>query len=348
MNKIWETIMFFFYLVAAALLFMLAAFTKKGRSTHKYGVGGVGNLKVVDHPEFPEHEFWQAGKVFPLQIRHGAVTFEDDAAMDIRSASIKLSDRPEESPLDIIMNTGPRTFRDIIEFWNFTLASVQGKEKDEPVSSKGLKAYLQSEPIFKEIFAEALRRAPDSFSQIYYDSKLVNYFKAKDGKLRYVKYRLIPEDRGVDSGSISGSDWENPWLQKRLPDETRPINYLRQEYITRLSQQPVIFHLQLRLHEDIQGDKTDIFTQEREWSEGTSPWLDLATITIERALSFKETEKLSFNIGRQPDSLGTVEGFSTKDPNSINAARVRIYGLSLAVRSFIYKESGEFKTKKND
>lgn len=343
MKKIWDTILFFFYLIGASLLFMLAAFQNKGRATHKYGVGGAGTLKVVDRPEFPEHEFWQPGKVFPLQIRHGAVTFEDDAAMDLRSASLKLSDRPEKSPLDIIMNTGPRTFRDIIEFWNFTLASISDKGEDERVSSKGLEAYCQKEPIFKEIFAETLRRAPDSFSQMYYYSKLVNYFKAKDGKLRYVKYRLIPEDRGVDSGVILGSDLEKPWLQNRLLEETRPIDYLRKEYIERLSTQPVIFHLQLRLHEDIQGDKTEIFTQERDWSEETSPWLDLATVRLERALSFEETEKLSFNIGRQPDSLGAVEGFSAKDPNSVNAARVRIYGLSLAVRSFLYKKSEEFK-----
>lgn len=344
MKKILEPILFCFYLVGAALLFSLAAFKNKGRSTHKYGVGGVGTLKVVDRPEFPEHEFWQAGKVFPVQIRHGAVTFEDDAAMDLRSASLKLSDQAEESPLDIIMNTGPRTFRDIVEFWNFTLASLRGKGEDEPVSSQGLKAYCQSEPIFKEIFAETLRRAPDSFSQMYYHSKLVNYFQAKYGKLWYVKYRLIPEDRGVDSGYISGEDWQNPWQQKRRTDETRVIDYLRQEYVKKLSQKPIIYHLQLRLHEDIPGDKTEIFTQEYEWSEERSPWLDLATVTIDRALSFEETEKLSFNVGRQPKSLGAVEGFSAKDPNSVNAARVRIYGLSLAVRSFIYKQSDKFKT----
>ena len=99
----------------------------------------------------------------------------------------------------------------------------------------------------------------------------------------------------------------------------------------------------IKLHEDIQGDKTQIFTQEKEWSEETSPWIDLAMVTINRALSFKETEQLSFNLGRQPDSLGVVEGFTAHDPNSINAARVRIYGLSLAIRSLIYKRNGKFK-----
>ncbi|WP_204105443.1 MULTISPECIES: hypothetical protein [Spirulina sp. CCY15215] len=49
--------------------------------------------------------------------------------------------------------------------------------------------------------------------------------KNKDGKIRYVKYRLILGDRGIDSGVISGEDWQKPWLQKRRPDETRPIDY---------------------------------------------------------------------------------------------------------------------------
>ena len=342
MKKIWDTILFFFYFTAAALLFSLIAFTKKGRGTHKYGVGGAGTLKVIDRPEFPEHEFWQAGREFSIQLRHGTVNFEDDAAMDARSASLKLFDRDNENPLDIILNTGPRTFRHMANFWDFTMASARDKGEDEPVSSKGREMYCQS-PISKAILAETLRRAPDSFSQMYYDTKLVNYFKAKDGELRYVKYRLIPGDRGVDSGAISAEDWEKPWLQKRRADETRPIDYLRKEYIEKLSREHAIYVLQLRLHEDIQGDKTEIFTQDREWNEETSPWLDLATVTIDRALSFEETEKLSFNVGRQPSSLGPVLGFSAHDPNSVNTARIWIYGISFAMRSLAYKKSGDFK-----
>ena len=342
MKKIWETILFFFYFIALILLFSLVAFKKKGRATHKYGVGGAGTLKVVDRPEFPEHEFWQAGRVFPIQLRHATVSYEDDAAMDARSVSFRLSDSEEESPLDILMNTGPRSSQNIIKFWEFSAAGARNKRDDEPISSQGMEEYCQN-PTNKKDFIETLRRAPDSFAQIYYASKFVNYFKAKDGKLRYVKYRVIPEDRGIDSGTISGEDLEKPWLQKRRSDETRPIDYLRQEYLERLSQKPIIYHLQLRLHDDMEGDKGEIFTQEYEWSEETSPWLDLATIAIERPLSFEETEKMSLNVGRQPDSLGAVQVFEAHDPNSLNAARIRIYELTRWVRNLTYQQSGIFK-----
>jgi hypothetical protein len=37
--------------------------TLKGfrRATHTVGTGGVGKVKIVDKPKFPEHEFFTAG-----------------------------------------------------------------------------------------------------------------------------------------------------------------------------------------------------------------------------------------------------------------------------------------------
>lgn len=345
MKKILDKIILFFFTIAIGLLFALGALRNKARTTHKYGVGGAGQLKIADNPDFPEHEFFQAGRTFPVRLRHGTVTFEDDAAMDIRSASIKFLDNQSETALDLIMNTGPRTFLDAINFWKFTMASIMGKEKDEPVSSKGLEAFLKQEPVFEKIFATSLRRAPDSFAQLYYYSKLVNYFKAKDGKIRYVKYRLIPET-GLESGIPAAKDLETPWLQKRLPDETRPIDYLRSEYVERASEKQIIYRLQLRLHENVEENKEQIFSQERDWDETTSPWLDLATVAIDRALSAEETEELRFSIGNQPESLGIVEGESISDPNSINSIRAWVYGWAQAVRFIVYWLTDKFDKSK--
>lgn len=38
--------------------------TLKGfhRATHTVGTGGVGTIKIVDDPKFPEHEFFKAGE----------------------------------------------------------------------------------------------------------------------------------------------------------------------------------------------------------------------------------------------------------------------------------------------
>ena len=348
MNSFWDSILFDLYFAGTTALFSLGAFQKKGRTTHQYGVGGAGTLKIVDNPQFPGHEFFQPGKVFPVQIRHGSVRAEDDASMDLRSASIRFAEPGEESPLDILMNTGPRTFRHLAEFWNFTLASTGNQERKDPNVPVGTEAYCLKEPIFREILAEGMRRAPDTFTQMYYHSKLVNYFKAKDGILRYVKYRLIPEDRGAETGLPTPEQREKPWDKQRLPNETRPKDYLRKEYVERLSGKAAVYHLQLRLHEDMEGDKHEIFTQESQWSEETSPWLDLATVTIDRALSFEETEKLSFDIGRQPSSLGAVPGYTAHDPNSINATRLRVYSIAKAMRFLAYKKSGEFQDRSSD
>ena len=37
--------------------------TLKGfrRATHTVGTGGIGEIKIVDDPKFPEHEFFRAG-----------------------------------------------------------------------------------------------------------------------------------------------------------------------------------------------------------------------------------------------------------------------------------------------
>lgn len=346
MKKIFARILLFFYTAGLGILFTFNALRKKARATHKYGVGGAGIAKIVDNPKFPEHEFFQAGKVFPLRLRHATVTYPDEAAKDIRSVSLKFSDQERESPLDIVMNTAPQTFRDIVGFWRFAINSIAKKKPNEPVSSLGLKDYCNYDSHQWMIFSTALRRAPESFTQVYYHSQLVNYFNAKDGKTRYVKYRLIPGDRGEEAGLQNEEDAEKPWLQKRDPQERKRQDYLTLEYVERACREPITYHLQLRLHEDTKAVE-EIARQDVQWDKETSPWLDLATVIIQRPLTFQETEKLTFNIGTQPPSLGIVDGKSISDPNSINYARTRVYGFSQAVRYAIYKMS-KFKNPKEE
>lgn len=89
------------------MLFLLGTTKKKfRRATHTVGTGGLGNAKIVNNPKFPAHEFFQPGRTFPVRLRHANLKFEDDAASDARSFSIKFADNDSESPLDIVMNTG--------------------------------------------------------------------------------------------------------------------------------------------------------------------------------------------------------------------------------------------------
>ena len=328
------------YTTKIAAAFGFAAFKKNGRATHKFGVGASGTIKVLANPNIPEHDFFSVGREFKCKLRHGTVSFEDEAAKDIRSASIKFSDQEEEAPLDLIMNTGDQGFFNAVEFWQFTMASIQGMKEGEVVSSEGLKALFTKDPLQSQLFEEGLRRAPSSFSQLYYHTQLINYFKAKDGKIRYVKYRLTPEDKSTESGIPIGEDAERPYDQIRFANETKPNDYLRNEFKERLSKKNIIYYLQIQLREDDRKstlDKSSLFRQEVEWEEKKYPWLDLAKVTLDKVLSFEETEKLRFNVGRQPSSLGIIPADSPEDPRSINHIRASVYSASQLMRSIRFK-----------
>ena len=118
---------------------------------------------------------------------------DDDASKDIRGASIKFSHEAEDAPFDLIMNTGPQTFISAAQFWEFALAQASGKKPGEPVSSSGLRKFTEGNSLYYYLYNSALRRAPSSFTKLYYHSQLVNHFRAKDRKERYVKYRLFPK-----------------------------------------------------------------------------------------------------------------------------------------------------------
>ena len=69
-------------------------------------VGAAGVAKVVNHPEFPECEFFRAGRLMDVIVRHNNLTFEDDAMADGRVVCVKLRGEKKHSCLDFIMYTG--------------------------------------------------------------------------------------------------------------------------------------------------------------------------------------------------------------------------------------------------
>jgi arachidonate 5-lipoxygenase len=325
----------FFMVLKVCLAFFLKVFRDRGRPTHRIGVSAKGRLCVVEQPAFPAHEFFEPGREFDCQVRHASVAYvDDDAAKDIRGAAIKFSLERQDASLDIAMNTGEQTFLSAAHFWKFALAQERGKKPGEPVSSSGMKGFALADDLWFYLFASALRRAPSSFTKLYYHSQLVNHFRGLDGKERYVKYRLVPGDRGAEDGIPTGDDAKTPWLQQRLPDETRAPDYMRKEFLERVAKKGVVYHLQLRLHGP--GDPDEIFTQAKPWDEATSPWLDLATITLSEPNPPEWTEKLRFSIARQPASLGLVESRNIHHPNSVNYLRAHVYRKVQKFRSLLY------------
>jgi len=91
---------------------MLALFLSlphRKRMSHNNGIGATGWVEIVDQPEFPEHDFFVAGRRYPARIRHASISFLDDAMNCFRSISIKFSYHHFDSPFDLELNTGERS-----------------------------------------------------------------------------------------------------------------------------------------------------------------------------------------------------------------------------------------------
>ena len=111
----------------------------------------------------------------------------------------------------------------------------------------------------------------------------------------------------------------------RHDDEKRPEDYLRKEYVQRLSKGHVNYRIQIQIHDSSPSDTATIFHAGILWDKETHPWFDLATVTITTPLAPDVIEKLRFNVDNQPESLGLLEATSPQDYNSIGHLRKNVY-----------------------
>ncbi len=295
--------------------------------SHQNGIVGTGRIKIVENPQFPPNEMFVAGKEFPCRLRHATVRFLDDAGLIPRAASLKFADSDNESPLDLLMNTGVATpFNNVKTFWEFMRTSIAGGRV------KSI-AYLQNNPRCFMNFKRAVRRNPVTFAQMYYHTQTIFEFHALDGKRRYARFRLIPEDRGAETGIPNHDDLETVWFQEALPGETRSRNYLKDEYRERVKNKGVTYHLQMQVHEWQHGDRPDLVMNSiYEWSERSHPWLDIAHVRIDGILekdgrknaplySIERGDHCLFSLANHPDCLQFMKPSSVSDPASLDYLR---------------------------
>jgi catalase len=314
------------FVAIISLAMGIAARRRKGRATHPVGIGASGKAKVVDR--FPPHEFFKAGREFSVIVRHAQVGTEDDAASDVRSAALRLTSAGQS--FDLVMNTGEAgTFWDLPTFLDFMRATAAAGAIEDVGDKPSLEAFYRKYPLSEQTTANRMRRAPSTFTQMYYHSQTVFRFIAQDGTLYYVKYRLAPADKGAETGLLGDEDRKHIWLQARLPDEKCSTDYLRQEFKTRITSAPVTYHLQIQLKRPTPNEDKEIFNSCRAWND---EWLDLATVTLDRLLPDAETDKLRFNVANQPTSLGLLPAESIYDYNAVNYARSQAYKMSQWVR----------------
>lgn len=302
------------------VLITVDCFFGRKRMSHNNGIVAKGKLTIVENPDFPEHDFFEAGKEFACRVRFATVRLYDDAAIAVRAASIKFADTDYKSPLDIEMNTGVNTiFWNVYIFIQFMIVTIKG-------TGKHLIPYYERLPTAREASISGARRAPDSFLQLYFYSQIPVHYTGRDGVERYVKFRLIPEDRGAESGLPTEKDIEIIWKQDPLTEENRSRNYLKNELAERTRNKRAKMILQLQLHTwNEETDDQEIFNSNVAWPEESHPWIDLAKLELEETLPYEEGTKIIFSIAQHPPSLNLIKAKSIYDYNSINLLRVKTY-----------------------
>ena len=204
------------------VLIALQSFFTRTRMSHENGIVARGRIRVADDLALPENDFFVPGREFPCRLRHASVSFMDDAGLFVRAASLKFADADVESPLDLLMNGGTAApFWNMHTFAQFMLAKMRGGRAH-------LIPYFQANPRCFENVVSALRLRPDSFASLRYHSQTPFEFRASDGRLRYCRFRMLPEDRGPETGIPREEDLRTPWFQEARRD---PLSAKRDYYV---------------------------------------------------------------------------------------------------------------------
>ena len=319
-SKIGELIDRFELMVVSHLFGLAIAITMglktRQRMSHNNGIAAKGNFTFNLDPTLPSHPFFVQGKVMPCQVRHAMATFYDDAMATIKSLSVKLSDKPFESPFDMNLNTGS-----ISLFWNVASFLKLAKMRDQKWGIEYIE-YYKKYPIGREAAIDNLRRTPTSFSNLTYYAQTPFNFVGTDGIQRYAKYRAIPYDESsVETGIISEQNRLEPENQRILPGETRNRNYLKNELKERLKKQPVKYWYQIQIRDAPQDQNESIFNSSLDWDAKEFPWRNLGVITLNEIMDWDSSNVLGFGVSNLPKGLDCIPAKSIYDYNSLNYMR---------------------------
>lgn len=299
------------------------------RASHLYGAGVGGTFEVAERADgTPSSAFFEAGRVFPLQARFANLSFDDDACLDIRGASIRLSDDPHESPLDLSMNTGSFTApRDILDF---TLLALS---KAFPVG--WVEAALLADPVKYAGAVAGLRRAPSSYADLDYYGQITRTWTDLEGHRWLLRWRLVPEGGPPDRDPIDELDASQPWDRERRAGESRPPTYLRDALRHLADGDGFVMHLEAQFKRwDPEDDDDAWYDATVDWDAARFPWQRIGTCRFDHSLDAATTEKLWFNPQQAPACLGTPRARSLRDPRSLGDAERRVMALGFRIRAY--------------
>jgi hypothetical protein len=320
-------------LVAGPLMGLSVLLTKR-RSSHLVGVAARGRFRVSDGSSaLPSQDFFAPGAEFPALVRFANLTELDDASLDVRGCSIKLSDHPLASPFDLLMNTGSYCpAYNLPTFASFVLSKF--------LPARVSKFVLQRNLIAREGGVAGLRRAPASYLHLRYHTQIVRHWVDREGVRHLVRYRCVPEGDVPESGLPSPEDAAHMWERGRLPGEERPHDYLRQELYERVARPGAALRLEAQFHVPVPGDGEDWYNAAVDWDEAACPWLELGRLTLEAPLSPVDTELLQFDPGNHPLTLGIPRSASLFDYRSMGDSEARVVRALQRLRLWMYASFG--------
>lgn len=115
---------------------------------------------------------------------------------------------------------------------------------------------------------------------------------------------------------------------------------MKDEIAARIRREGAVhYKLQLQLRDWPEAVSPEFVSSGEIWSEAEFPWLDIAAITLDRALDYTESMLSTFDIGNHPPSLPVPPATSIDDYHSINHLRLRSW-LAPRARLLSYRVFG--------
>ncbi|XP_073139829.1 uncharacterized protein [Henckelia pumila] len=313
----------------------LAATTLKVKSRyfHRIGVSGKGVLKMYDNIEgLPEHKIFQAGKTYPIIVRHSnSLSADDDARIDARGAAVRIfSDTDDQtSLLDLTLKTGEAFYaRTISDFVTWLVCGLPAREEQ-----------VKRAPHIRDAVWMSLRNA-ETFTQLHYYSNICRLFRFTDGKEMYVKFKLRPFDKSIseDSGKVEPIGILPPETGAipRDSNDKRPMLFLAEDFQQRVSSSGgvrYIFQLQFRpipqdeVTQDIALDCT------KPWDESEFPIVDVGEVIITENLTKEQSEQLEFNPFLRCHEVDVIRATSASQSASIDHGRSLVYEICQHLRN---------------
>ncbi|RAP41959.1 hypothetical protein BYZ73_08290 [Rhodovulum viride] len=224
------------------------------------------------------------------------------------------------------MNAGRQLFvRSIQDFSTFVHASAD--ERKELVRQG-----LMMEPELIEAY-----RIRGSFLDSRYHSWQCFEFFDSAGTRSYIRFRLIPGDRGPERGLPEpGFRAEGAPSMDPVPDDPRAPDFLRQEWIYQVKHSEVRYILQGQIHPEPENVHPDheVLNPARAWNEIHYPWRDLCEIRIDEPILDNEAvSALDMTPNRSPACIRIPLATSPTQYASLGHARALVYPGARAVRA---------------